>query len=154
MSVECGNSEGPPVSPGAVSPQPGTEAVGRPGAEAVHVSLAEASALGPPPPDSLSVPIYTHGSLLVKFYQPVGEDLQKPHDRDEVYVVTSGSGTFWDGVQRHAVCVGSFLFVPARRPHRFEAFTSDFAVWVLFYSPEGGEADPRSAAPRQQTETE
>ena len=38
-----------------------------------------------------------------------------------------------------AVQVGSFLCVPAGQIHRFEDFTSDFAVWVAFYGPEGGE---------------
>ncbi|MEO8164540.1 MAG: cupin domain-containing protein, partial [Betaproteobacteria bacterium] len=31
------------------------------------------------------------------------------------------------------------LFVPAGVPHRFEMFTDDFCVWVMFYGPEGGE---------------
>ena len=34
---------------------------------------------------------------------------------------------------------GDLLFVAADRPHRFEDFTEDFAVWVMFYGPEGGE---------------
>ena len=32
-----------------------------------------------------------------------------------------------------------FLFAAAGVPHRFENFSYDFAVWVLFYGPEGGE---------------
>jgi hypothetical protein len=30
------------------------------------------------------------------------------------------------------------LFVQARVPHRFEAFTNDFATWVIFFGPIGG----------------
>jgi hypothetical protein len=37
---------------------------------------------------------------------------------------------------------GTLLFVAAGRPHRFEDFTADFATWVLFYGPEGGEVAP------------
>jgi hypothetical protein len=33
------------------------------------------------------------------------------------------------------------LFAAAGVAHRFENFTDDFAVWVFFYGPEGGEAD-------------
>ena len=33
------------------------------------------------------------------------------------------------------------LFVPAGVEHRFEDFTDDLAVWVVFYGPEGGEAE-------------
>ena len=37
------------------------------------------------------------------------------------------------------VIFGGDLFVPAGQIHRFEDFSSDFAVWVAFYGPEGGE---------------
>jgi len=107
----------------------------------VHVSLAEALAKGPPPPGNLAVPIFSHGSLVVELYTPVGHDPQKPHTRDEVYFVTRGSGLFFDGERRHSVEAGSFLFVPAGRTRRFEDFTSDFVVWVAFYGLEGGEPD-------------
>ena len=30
-------------------------------------------------------------------------------------------------------------FVPARVDHRFEEFTPDFAAWVVFWGPRGGE---------------
>jgi hypothetical protein len=108
-------------------------------AEVAHVSLIEAISKGPPPPGNLAVPIFTHGSLEVELYRPEGSDLQKPHDRDEVYVVARGTGTFFDGTNRQAVLPGSFLFVGAGQAHRFEEFSPDFAVWVLFYGPIGGE---------------
>jgi len=104
-----------------------------------HVSLAEALRKGPPPPGNLAVPIFSHGSLVVELYTPEDHDPQKPHTRDEVYFVTRGKGFSFDGTQRQAVEAGSFLFVPAGRVHRFEDFSSDFAVWVVFYGPEGGE---------------
>jgi hypothetical protein len=31
------------------------------------------------------------------------------------------------------------LFVPAGVEHRFEDFSDDFAVWVVFWGPDGGE---------------
>ncbi len=34
---------------------------------------------------------------------------------------------------------GDILHVPAGVEHRFEEFTDDFATWVVFYGPEGGE---------------
>ena len=39
-----------------------------------------------------------------------------------------------------SVPAGEALFVPAGVEHRFEDFTPDFATWVFFYGPEGGEA--------------
>ena len=109
--------------------------------QATHVSLEEAVSKGPPPAGNLAVPIFSHGSLEVEIYQPQGQDLQEPHLRDECYLVARGTGVFFDGEQRHPVEPGSFLFVAAGRPHRFEDFSSDLAVWVLFYGPEGGESD-------------
>ena len=108
---------------------------------AKHVSFEEAVSKGPPPAGNLAVPIFSHGSLEVEMYQPEGQDLQEPHLRDEVYLVARGKGIFFDGEQRHPVEPGSFLFVAAGQPHRFEDISSDFTVWVLFYGPEGGESD-------------
>src|SRR5687768_9201730 len=106
-----------------------------------HVSFAEALSKGPPPAGNLAVPIFSHGSLAVEMYTPLGEDRQKPHTRDEVYFVARGKGLFFDGERRHAVEAGSFLFVAAGQMHRFENFSEDLAVWVAFYGPEGGEGE-------------
>ena len=103
--------------------------------------MAEALAKGPPPAGNLAAPIFSHGSLAVELYTPVGRDPQKPHTRDEVYFVTRGTGLFFDGERRHEVEAGSFLFVPAGAIHRFEDFSSDFVVWVAFYGPKGGGPD-------------
>lgn len=107
----------------------------------VHVGLADALSQGRPPSGNLAVPIFSRGSLVVELYTPFGHDPQKPHTRDEVYFVTRGKGFFFDGERRHSVEAGSFLFVAAGQVHRFEDFSSDFAVWVVFYGPEGGEHD-------------
>jgi mannose-6-phosphate isomerase-like protein (cupin superfamily) len=104
-----------------------------------HIKLADALKKGPPPAGILAVPIFSHGTLAVELYTPVGRDPQKPHTRDEIYFVARGKGNFFDGDRRHAVESGSFLFVPAGQVHRFEDFSEDFAVWVAFYGSEGGE---------------
>ncbi len=80
-----------------------------------------------------------HGSLAVGLYAPRGDDHQQPHRRDEVYVVVQGSGWFVNGDERHPFEAGDLLFVPAGRSHRFEQFSDDLAVWVMFYGPQGGE---------------
>jgi mannose-6-phosphate isomerase-like protein (cupin superfamily) len=103
------------------------------------VSLARALGLGPPPAGNLAVPVFKHGSLEVEMYQPEGTDPQKPHDRDEVYVVARGTALFFDGSERRRVDPGAFVFVSAGQVHRFEDFSPDFAAWVLFYGPAGGE---------------
>jgi mannose-6-phosphate isomerase-like protein (cupin superfamily) len=83
--------------------------------------------------------VLEHGSLLVEIYAPRGRDLQQPHTRDEVYVVVEGRGDFVNGDERQRITTGDLLFVPAGVPHRFENFTEDLVVWVIFYGPEGGE---------------
>ena len=93
----------------------------------------------PGPAGERFVHMFRHGTLLVELYAPRGTDPQTPHTRDELYVVASGSGIFFDGTARRPFAPGDLLFVAAGIPHRFEHFTDDFAVWVMFYGPEGGE---------------
>ena len=100
--------------------------------------LAEA-ALQAPEPGRASAKIFTHGSMETRFYRPVGTDPQTPHDRDELYVVASGSGRFMVDGETRPFSAGDALFVAAHAEHRFLDFTPDFAVWVFFYGPVGGE---------------
>ena len=89
--------------------------------------------------ESLFLNLFEHGTLQLEVYKPDKVDLQQPHSRDEVYVIISGRGEFINGDKHHSFEPGDFLFVPAGVEHRFENFTEDFATWVLFYGPEGGE---------------
>lgn len=91
--------------------------------------------------DSKFLTVFEHGTLAVEVYKPEKVDLQKPHSRDEVYMVISGSGTFFNDGERTSFSAGDFLFVKAGLEHRFEDFTDDFSTWVIFYGPEGGEKD-------------
>lgn len=95
----------------------------------------------PGPQGERSVALFEHGSLVVKLYAPRGSDPQTPHSRDEIYVVAQGTGEFVCGGARQTFAPNDVLFVAAEVEHRFEHFTEDFAVWVFFYGPEGGEAD-------------
>ncbi len=88
---------------------------------------------------SLFKELFSHGTLSVEVYRPVGSDLQQPHPRDEVYIIISGSGEFINGGSRTTFEAGDFLFVKAGVDHRFINFSEDFTTWVLFYGPEGGE---------------
>jgi mannose-6-phosphate isomerase-like protein (cupin superfamily) len=80
------------------------------------------------------------GTMRVGLYAPRGEDTQGPHRQDELYVIVSGSGEFAKNGDRRPFAPGDVLFVEAGAAHRFEAFTSDFAAWVIFWGPDGGEA--------------
>lgn len=89
--------------------------------------------------------VLEHGSAEVEVYAPRGHDPQEPHTRDELYFVVSGSGRFVNGPDRHPFGPGDALFVPAGVEHRFEEFTDDLVVWVVFCGPEGG-GDPEEDA--------
>jgi len=80
-----------------------------------------------------------HGTLELGYYKPNGVDPQQPHSQDEIYVIQSGSGMFVLGEDRQPFETGEALFVPAGVVHRFEDFSDDFAAWVIFYGPSGGE---------------
>ena len=105
-----------------------------------HTTAAEA-ARTKIPEDRRSAEILRHGSLEVRWYAPQGSDPQTPHDRDEIYIVASGHGMFVRGDQRVSCRANDLLFVPAQAVHRFEEFSADFATWVIFWGPAGGERD-------------
>ena len=85
--------------------------------------------------------LFGHGSLSVEVYKPNLVDNQTPHERDEIYVIISGSGEFIHAENTQSFDVGDVLFVPAGIEHRFINFTNDFSTWVFFYGPNGGEAE-------------
>jgi len=105
------------------------------------ITLAEALDRLPGPQNEQVVSVFEHGSLVVKLYAPRGQDPQTPHSRDEIYVVARGVGEFICGGERQAFGPHDVLFAAAGVEHRFENFSDDFAVWVFFYGPEGGEVD-------------
>ena len=104
-----------------------------------QLSLADAKAKLSKQNQQRFVTLLEHGSMYVEYYAPVGKDLQTPHLQDELYIIISGDGTFFNKGERHPFKVGDVLFVPAGVEHRFEDFSDDFATWVVFYGPEGGE---------------
>lgn len=80
--------------------------------------------------------LFTDKTLEIEIYKPEKVDLQQPHKKDEVYVIISGTGTFFnDGIMTD-FGPGDLLFVPAGKEHRFENFSEDFSTWVIFYGPE------------------
>lgn len=104
------------------------------------IAFGDALARLPTPSGKRFVELFEHGSLTMELYAPQGSDPQQPHRRDEVYVVARGSGVFFCDGERTPFAAGDALFVPAGVVHRFEDFSTDLAVWVVFYGPDGGEA--------------
>lgn len=110
-----------------------------------RMSVAEAMKQLPGANGARYATVLEHGTLDIEIYAPRGHDPQKPHTRDEVYFVVQGVGEFRNGSKLERFEPGDVLFVPAHEDHRFETFTDDLIVWVMFYGPEGGEAAMGSA---------
>lgn len=107
----------------------------------MHVSVEEALRALHAHEDTRFLEIYRHGSLSVEIYEPKIRDPQQPHEKDELYIIISGHGTFQHGDQQRPFQPGDLLFVPAGDEHRFIEFSDDFKTWVIFYGPPGGEAE-------------
>lgn len=105
----------------------------------MRFSLADALARIPGPDGKRFTTVFTRGTLELEVYAPRGTDPQQPHARDEVYVVVGGRGAFVGGATRTRFEPGDCLFAAAGEVHRFEDFSDDLVVWVMFYGPEGGE---------------
>lgn len=80
-----------------------------------------------------------HGTLSIEYYSPKEADTQEPHKQDEVYVIASGHGVFHCNNEWMEFKKGDVLFVAAGMNHCFQTFSDDFATWVIFYGPAGGE---------------
>ena len=113
------------------------------------IRFAEAQAGIPGPAGEHSGSFVQRGTLnamlsLGRFARRPPLHQQPPHAQDEVYVVIRGRGVLLHDGERDSFESGDLLFVAAGTEHRFEDFTEDLAVWVVFYGPGGGEVPASS----------
>ena len=81
------------------------------------------------------------GSVRLLVSCPIQPNEQTPHEQDELYFVVQGRGVLFHDGKRQAFAAGDAMFVAAGVEHRFEDFTEDLTVWVVFYGPKGGELE-------------
>ena len=103
------------------------------------IHLVEAQVGIPGPDGERSVSFLQRGTLDAKLSAPARPNQQTPHAQDEVYVVIRGRGVLLHDGKRDPFESGDLLFVAAGTEHRFEDFSEDLLVWVVFYGPRGGE---------------
>jgi mannose-6-phosphate isomerase-like protein (cupin superfamily) len=96
--------------------------------------LAEIMAM-PIPAGRQSRVAFDDGEVELRHFAPKGQDTQSPHDRDELYIVISGTARFRRKDETVRCAAGDVLFVAAHEEHRFLDFSSEFALWVVFYGP-------------------
>jgi mannose-6-phosphate isomerase-like protein (cupin superfamily) len=110
-------------------------------AEAWKFTAADAVAAFPADPAAMRFAyVLNHGTMKLGLYAQSGEDKQRPHRQDELYVVVSGAADFVKEGARTACKASDVLFVEAGKVHRFENASPDFSTWVVFWGPDGGEA--------------
>ena len=103
------------------------------------LTVADAVSRLPAPPAEQFLYLLEHGTAKIGLYAPRGVDPQTPHQRDEIYLVWRGQGSFERAGETRGFGPGDVIFVPAGMAHRFVDFDDDFAAWVIFYGPNGGE---------------
>jgi mannose-6-phosphate isomerase-like protein (cupin superfamily) len=103
--------------------------------------FADAQAQVPISKGEHSVSVFQHGTLDVRIAMAprVPPTQSTFHEKDEVYVIVNGRGVLIHGAESDSFGPGDILFVAAGTEHRFEDFSEDLAVWVIFYGAEGGE---------------
>jgi mannose-6-phosphate isomerase-like protein (cupin superfamily) len=104
------------------------------------IRMGEARARIPGPAGEHSASVLQRGTLNVKLSLPEPPNVQSPHEQDEIYVIVKGRGVLVHDGKRDSFEAGDAMFVAAGTEHRFEDFSEDLAVWVVFYGPRGGEA--------------
>lgn len=78
---------------------------------------------------SMSLGIYT---------LPAGsEDLQSPHNQDEVYYVIAGKAVLSVEDEQQLAVPGALLFVPAHAEHKFIEIEEELSLLVFFAPAEG-----------------
>lgn len=108
-------------------------------AKAIEALEAHQEEFPAPCHESAFAQLFRHGSMEIEIYRPEGEDLQQPHEQDEIYFIASGSSRFEHEGMVEDVNAGDVVFVAAGDGHRFVDFSQDFATWVILYGPTGGE---------------
>ena len=84
------------------------------------------------PQGVFDVEVFRRAGTSLSLFAPMLADFQTPHERDELYIVVSGSGELQLDGQVFNAARGDALFVAAGTPHRFRRFSEDFACWVVF----------------------
>lgn len=103
------------------------------------IRLAEAQGSIPGPAGEHAVVVFRRGPLDVALSLPLGPSRQTPHAQDEIYFIIRGRGALFHDGKRDRFESGDLLFVAAGIEHQFEDISRDFAVWRVFYGPDGGE---------------
>lgn len=109
-----------------------------PGAVFNHMEVADAhAASGKPYHQYLTVPALSAGIYALP---AGGEDTQRPHDEDEIYVVLTGKAMITIDGTDYRVARGDTVYVAKHVEHRFHTIEEDLRLLVVFapaHTPQG-----------------
>lgn len=103
------------------------------------IHLAEAQTDIPGPYGEHATTVLQRGTVDVALSMPTSPVHQTPHAQDEIYVIIRGTATAMHDGKRETCAAGDLVFIAAGIEHQFEDTSEDFAVWRIFYGPDGGE---------------
>ncbi len=85
--------------------------------------------------DASFIDVFKTGAIHIELYVPGEKDNQKPHDRDEIYIIKNGIGHFYNDGETIKFNSGDVIFVEAWKEHYFFDYSNDFQTWVIFFGP-------------------
>ena len=103
------------------------------------IHLGKARAHIPGPAGEHAATVLQRGTVDVALSMPTSPVHQTPHAQDEIYVIIRGGATTIHDGKRERCGAGDLVFIAAGIEHQFEGTSEDFAVWRIFYGPDGGE---------------
>jgi len=77
--------------------------------------------------------VFKQGNFELEFFAPRGRDYQTPHEKDEFYIIVSGTADLIKEAEIVNCRTGDAVFVAAGEKHHFENISDDFATWVIFF---------------------
>ena len=103
------------------------------------IHLTEAQAEIPGPYGEHATTVLERGTVDVALSMPNLPVQQTPHARDEIYIIIRGRAIAMHDGKRETCAAGDLVFIASGIEHQFEDTSEDFAVWRIFYGPDGGE---------------
>ena len=79
------------------------------------------------------IPVFVQSGFVLEFFAPRNKDYQTPHEKDEFYIIVSGSADLMKENETIACKSGDAVSVAAGEKHHFENISDDFATWVIFF---------------------
>lgn len=76
---------------------------------------------------------FAKGNFQLEFFAPRGNDYQTPHEKDEFYIIVSGTADLITEDKTINCAIGDAVLVRAGDLHHFENISDDFATWVIFF---------------------